>query len=278
MQDGPRYLTQADINTLTLLNPSNVPANQPSAMHDLYGSTGVTGDGRTFRFVQFPGTSTIQPGLLLVAQAAPANSTGLAIAATAKQPSNTAIGNGATGGNALAAGSTSFAITNGATAVTTDEFAYVEIIVSAGGTYSLKLRGNTAAAASGTITVYMQPGEPLPPNLTTLIPGTDTVNLRYANWQQPSASLTQAAPVGVTIVSVPQSSTASYGGWVQTGGRCFVQATSGTKGQPVTQDLAGTAGFVANVGAGASETSTLIGSFVASAASSTATVNLAIPV
>lgn len=278
MQNGPRYLTDTDIQILMLLNPSNQPANQPAEMHTAYGSIGQTEDGRLFRYVKFAGTSTINPGLLLVAPAAPANSTGLAIAATSAQPNNTAIGNGATGGNALATGSTSFVITNGSTSVTQDEFQFVEIIVSAGGSYNLKLRGHSAAGNAGAITLYLDNDNPLPPNMTTLIPGTDTVNLRYSSWNQPAASATQAAPVGVTVVSVPQTSTASYAGWVQTSGRAFVSApNSGTKGYPATQDLS-TAGGIAVPGAGASETSTLIGSFVTTAASATAAINLAIPV
>lgn len=275
MQNGPRYLTDTDIQILTLLNTSNVPANQPNEMHTAYGSIGQTEDGRLYRYVKFAGTSTIEPGLLLVAPAAPANSTGLAIAATSAQPNNTGVGNGATGGNALATGSVSFVVTNGATAVTQDEFAFVEILVSAGGTYNLKLRGNTAAAGAGAITLYLDSNNPLPPNMTTLIPGTDTVNLRYSNWSQPTATTTKGAPVGVTVVSVPQSSTANYAGWLQVTGRAFVQATSGTLGGAATQDLSGTAGFLAN---NAASTTINVGDFVYAEANSTATVNLAIPV
>ena len=277
MQTGPRYLTLEDIQVLTLLNPSNQPANQPAVMHDQYGSIGQTEDGRIFRFTKFAGTSTINPGLLLVAPAAPANSTGLAIAATSSQPTNTSTGNGTSSTSALSAGSTSFVVTNGSTTVTQDEFQFVEIIVGSsgsGGTYKLRLRGNSAAAASGSITLYL--ADPLPPTITTLVPGTDTVNLRYSPWNQPTASTTQGEPVGVTIVSVPQSSTASYAGWIQTRGEAFVSATSGTLGYPVAQDVASNAGYVANIGAGAAETVPAIGYFYTSAASSTASVFLKI--
>lgn len=275
MQNGPRYLSDTDIQILTLLTPSNVPANQPNTMHEQYGSIGQTEDGRLFRYVKFAGTSTIQPGLLLVAPAAPANSAGLAIAATSAQPNNTAVGNGATGGNALATGSSSFVVTNGGTSVTQDEFSFVEIIVSAGGTYNLKLRGNTAAGNAGAITLYLDQDNPLPPNMTTLIPGTDTVNLRYSNWNQPTATTTKGAPVGVTVVSVPQSSTNSYAGWVQVTGRTTAQATTTvTLGNPVAQDVTTNAGFVTNWASGVTQ----IGSFVTGLASGIATVNLSIPV
>jgi hypothetical protein len=273
MQSGPRFLTLDDLNTLVNLTPSNVPANQPSTMHEQYGAIGQTFDGRIFRFVAFPGTTTIQPGLLLVQPAAATNSTGLAISAT--QPSTTATGSGATGASALAAGSLSFNVTNGATAVTQDEFGFVQILVSAGGTYQLKLRGNTLAAASGTITLYL--AEPLPPTITTLIAGTDTVNLVKNEYTSPILATTTLAPVvGVTYVSVPQTSTAAYAGWVQTRGQAYVQATSGTVGYPVAQDVATNAGFVANLGAGAAETQQTFGVFKTAAASSAATVFLTI--
>lgn len=274
MQNGPRYLTDTDIQILTLLNPSNVPANQPSAMHTANGSIGQTEDGRLFRYVKFAGTSTIEPGTLLIAPTAPSGSTGLAIAATTAQPNNTSVGNGVTGGNALASGSTSFVVTNGSTSVTEDEFQFVEIIVSAGGSYNLKLRGHSAAGNAGAITLYLEADNPLPPNMTTLIPGTDTVNLRYSNFNQPVASSTQGAAVGVTVVSVPQSSTNMYGGWVQTTGRAYVQAANtGTLGFPAVQDLA-TAGSFKNTASNLPQ----LGVFVYAEASGYATVNLTIPV
>jgi hypothetical protein len=273
MQSGPRYLTDEDLQVLTLLNPSNVPANQPNVIHDEYGSIGQTADGRMFRYVSFAGTSTIEPGLLLTAAAAPSNSTGLAIAALTAQPENTATGNGAaTGASALSAGSTAFNITNGSTSVTQDQFGYVEVIVSAGGTYNLKLRGNTAGGNGATVTLYLR--DPLPQTITQLIPGTDTVNLRLNPYKAPTVTLTQGLSVGETIVSVPQSSTASYAGWVQTRGKAFVQATSGTLGYPVGQDSAGTAGFVINKSSGT--TTPEIGVFITAEASSTANVFLKI--
>lgn len=273
MQDGPRFLTNADLNTLTLLNPSNVPANQPSVEHDKYGAVGQTGDGRFFRYVAFPGTTAIVPGILLVQSTEATNTTGLAIPTT--QPSNTATGNGATGSSALAAGSLSFNVTNGATAVTQDEFGFVEIILSAGGSYLLKLRGNSLAAGAGTITLYLE--DPIPPSAITLIAGTDTVNLVKNPYK--NLAITKSAAgraVGITYCEVPQSTTASYAGWVQTRGYAFVQATSGTLDYPVAQDLSGTAGFVANLGAGVAETQETFGTFSIAEASSTAQVYLKI--
>jgi len=249
-QTGPRYLTQTDLGTLT------------TSQLDELGSVGQTSDGRYYRYVKFGGTSTINPGLLLVAAALPANSTALAI---------TAAGTGGQVAANLVAGSYSFVVTNGGTAVTQDEFAegFVEVIgTSTVQTY--QIRGNTkAAATTGFITLYLT--EPL---RTTVVTVTNTVNLTKSIFDSPAASLTQAMPVGVTSVAVPNTATVTNYGWVQTRGHAFLSATSGTKGFPVTQDLAGTAGFVAVTGAGAAETVPQIGIFKESAASSTAPVEL----
>lgn len=249
MQDGPRFLTETDLNTLTTTKQTQ------------YGALGQTEDGRFFRYVSFGGTATVNPGLLLVAPAAPANSTGLAITATS-----------VTGGNVTAnlqAASNTLVVTNGATSVTQDQFQFVEIIVSAGGTYRLRLRGNTAAGNAGLITLFLK--EPLPAGTTQLIPGTDTVNLRLSPYNGVVASLTKSEPVGVTVSSVPNTASVTNYGWVQTLGPVFVAATTATKGQAVTQDTGGTAGFVMST---AAATDYPAGVAYASAASSTATVFL----
>lgn len=249
MQDGPRFLTESDLNTLTTTKQTQ------------YGAYGITEDGRRFQYVSFGGTSTINPGLLLIAGVAPANSTGLAITATS-----------VTGGNVTAnlqAASTTLVVTNGSTSVTANQFSYVEIIVSGGGTYKLKLRGNTAAGNGGLITLSL--AEPLPANTVQLIPGTDTVNLRVSPYNGVAASLTKSQPVGVTYCLVPNTSTVTNYGWVQVSGPAFVAATTATKGQAVTQDTGGTAGFFMST---AAATDYPIGVAYASAASSTATVDL----
>lgn len=269
MQNGPRFLTESDLNTLyTPPTGTNLPSNNTDLVE--LGAMGFTEDGRRFRYVQFTGTTTINPGVLLVAAAAPSNSTGLAISAT--QPANTSTGSGASGTSALAPGTRQFNITNGTTSVTQNQFQYVEIIVSAGGSYKLRLNGHNSAGSGGTITLSL--ADPLPATAATLIAGTDTVNLRYSPYNKPAASSTQALPVGVTVCSVPNTSTVTYSGWVQTGGPCYVSApNSGTKGYPAVQDLS-TAGGVAVIGAGAAETVPAIGIFQESAASSLASVFL----
>lgn len=249
MQDGPRFLTESDLNTLSTTKQTQ------------YGAVGQTEDGRFFRYVGFGGTSTINPGLLVIAGAAPANSTGLVITATSVAGGNVTAN--------LQAGSTTLVVTNGVTSVTANQFGFVEIIVSGGGTYKLKLRGNTAAGNAGLITLNL--AEPLPVGTTTLIPGTDTVNLRVNPYNGVAPSLTKSQPIGVTICPVVNTASVTNYGWVQTLGAAFVAATTATKGQAVTQDTGGTAGFFMST---AAATDYAVGVAYASAASSTASVHL----
>jgi hypothetical protein len=249
MESGVRQLTYLDLNQFT------------TTKQESYGALGMTGDGRTFRYVKFGGTSSINPGLLLVGPAAPANSTALAITAT---------GTGGQVAANLAAGSQTLVVTNGATAVTQDQFQYVEIMV--GGTlplYSLKLSGNSAAAATtGFVTLNLK--DPLPQNITTLVPGLDSVNLVLSKFNGPTASLTGNAPVGVTVNVVPNSASVTNYGWVQTGGHAIVKATTATIGLGIAQDQAGTAGYVIISAATTGD----IGHAKASAASGNASVEL----
>jgi hypothetical protein len=254
MLSGTRQLTSTDVATLT------------TSATEEYGALGSTPDGRTFRYVKFGGTSTINSGLLLVAVAAPANSTGLAIPAAGTSGQTTAN---------LSLGSTQIVVTNGATAVTQDEFAqgYLEVI-GTNSVNSYQIRGNTAdSVGNATITVYLTDALR---NTTALANGTNTVNLRKSVWDSPAATTTLSLPVGVTVQPVPNTSTVTNFGWVQTGGISFASASnSGTKGQPAVQDLS-TAGNLANTGAGAAESSPQVGIFKESAGSSTASVWLQI--
>jgi hypothetical protein len=247
METGYRVLTSSDVNTFDTVKT------------DQYGTLGVTEDGRQFRYVKFGGTSSINPGLLMVGPAAPANSTGLAI-------TSTALGN--TTAN-LQVGSRQLVVTNGVTSVTQDQFQYVEIMV--GGTlplYSLKLAGNTAAGNGGYITLQL--ADPLPQGITQLVPGTDTVNLVLSKYNGVAASTTGNAPVGVTVNVVPNSASVTNYGWVQSAGHAIVKATTATIGLGIAQDQAGTAGYVIISAA----TTGSIGFAKASAASGNASVEL----
>lgn len=221
METGFRILTSSDLDTFT------------TSAQDQLGALGITADGRYFRYVKFGGTSTITPGLILQGPAAPANSTGLAI---------TAVGTGGQVTANLQAGSRTLVVTNGSTSVTQDQFNSLSIISSADGLYVLKLDGNTAAGNAGYITLQLK--DPLPQNITQLVPGTDTASLILSRYNGCAASTTGNAPVGVTVNSIPNSSTVTNYGWVQSGGLAYVKATTATIGLGVACDLAGTAGYV----------------------------------
>lgn len=251
METGYRVLTSTDVNTID------------TNKDDQYGALGVTSDGRQYRYVKFGGTSTIQPGFLMVGPAAAANSTALAI---------TAAGTGTQVTANLQAGSRTLVITNGSTAVTADQFQYIEINVggaSSTASYSLRLDGHTAAAAT-TGYIICSLYDPLPATITQLVPGTDIVNMVYSKYNGCIASTTGNAPVGITVVPVANSSTVTYYGWVQSNGKAIVKATTATIGLGIAQDQAGTAGYVIISAA----TTGNIGWAKASAVSNTASVEL----
>jgi hypothetical protein len=247
MENGIRQLTSSDLNTFS------------TTQADTLGAKGYTKDGRTFVYVLFGGTATIKAGLLCVGPAAPANSTALAV---------TAVGTGGQVTGNLASGSQQLVITNGSTSVTANQFQYLEVVSSADLTYSLAINGHTAAGNGGYITVNLK--DPLPQGITTLVPGTDTVNLVLAQQNGCAPSLTGNAPVGVTPYPVPNTASVANYGWVQSGGKAFVKATTATIGLGIAQDLAGTAGYVIISAA----TTGNIGWAKASAASNTASVVL----
>lgn len=227
MQDGPRYLTETDLQTLTTTKQTQ------------FGAVGVTGDGRQFRYVSFGGTSTVAPGLLVQAPVSAANSQGLAI---------TAVGTGGQTSANLLLNSTQIIITNSSTAVTQDEFAegYLEVLQTSGsnnGPISYKIKGNSAAAATtGYITVYLQ--EPLR-NASTLIAGTDTVNLWASPFAAVVATTTVNVPIGVTVTQAVNSSSVTNYGWVQSKGptTAFFDASSAVIGNTIGPSTT-TAGYV----------------------------------
>lgn len=247
MESGYRQLTQSDLNTFG------------TTKMEQFGAYGRTADGRTFRYVKFGGTSSISSGLLCVGPVAPSNSVGLAI---------TAVGTGGQVTANLQTRSNQLVVTNGSTAVTVDQFQFLEIVSSNDLLYSLRLRGHTAAGNAGTFTAYLV--DPLPQGLTQLIPGTDTVNMVLSEFNGVIPSTTGNAPVGVTTNLVPNSESVTNYGWVQSGGKAFVKATTATIGLGIAQDQSGTAGYVIISAA----TTGNVGWAKASATSSTASVVL----
>ncbi len=253
MQNGPRFLTDSDINTIVAYSPLTPGSSDggwtPGSSSDLsqLGYLGQTSDGRFYRYCLIGGTATIAPGSLLVAPTQAADTTGLAIPTA--QPSNTAFFNGTASGSdsALTKGSTSFNVTNGATAVTADEFAggFVEVLQTSGtdeGPVKYKIAGNTAAAASDSITLVL--AEPLN-QPEKLVAGTDTVNLYKSPWSNVVTSATVGRPVGVLTVQVPNTSSQQYLAYVQTKGDCVVNAdATGTTAFETVKQSVTTAGDV----------------------------------
>lgn len=228
MDVGIRTLTEQDINTLATTKQVQ------------YGATGMTEDGRRYRYCGFGGTSTINPGKLVVAPAVTAGYQGLTI---------TAVGTGGQITANLATGATQIVVTNGATTITQDQFAegYLEVLVGAAGVtsaYSYRIRGNTAdAVGNATITIYL--AEALR-NTTALVAGTDTVNLNPSIYSAVNTSATADIPVGATVMPVPNTATVTNYGWVQTSGPC---------------DLKNDAGGTVNVGTAIGQSVSVAGSF-----------------
>lgn len=210
MQDGLRTLTSQDIQTVS-----------PTRLEQI-GAVAMTEDGRIFRYAQ-AGASALAAGQIVVAAALASNSTALVIPAQAA--SN------------LAVNSLQLVVTNGATAVTQNQFAegFVEVLGTGGG-YSVRIAGNTAAAASGAITLTL--GEPL---VGALVAGTNTVNLTASPYVGAIASTTASLPVGVVRTAIP----ANNFGWLQTYGQALISATGAiAKGASISVDTATTAGNV----------------------------------
>lgn len=219
--------------TLTQQDVYKLSTSPLHALGTIFYLPGVNSK-KAFRYVAFGGTGTINAGLLLVAPAAPTNSTNLALPAT-----NSAAN--------LSAGSRQLIVTNGTTAVAMNQFAdgQLEVLGTNGG-QAVTIAGNSAAASGGAITLTLV--EPLT-NSTALVAGSNTVNLRQSSSYAVLPSLTQAEPIGVTVMPVPNTASVTNYGFVQIAGPALVAATSATKGYPVVQDTSGTAGYLANTGA-----------------------------
>jgi len=208
MEAGIRTLTETDLSDLTTTKQTE------------YGAIGATSDGRRYRYVQFGGTATITSGKVVVAPAITASTAGF------QGMTITAVGTGNQATANLALGSRQIVISNtGATAITQDMFAegHLDVLVGALGitsSYSYKIRGNTAAAATtGYVTVFLE--EPLR-NTTALIAGTDTVNIQVSPYSAVNTSATAAQVIGVTVCPVPNTASVTNYGWVQVAGASTV--------------------------------------------------------
>jgi len=238
MESGVRQLTESDLNILTTTKQTQ------------FGAIGLTEDGRRYRYVSFGGTSTIAPGLVVCAAVPTAAYQALAITAsgTGGQVAANYAGNQSSQGVIV--------LTNGATAVTQDQFAegFLEIIVGGAaadaGSYSYRIKGNSAAAAStGYITVFLAEAFR---HTTALVPGTDTANLLLSPYSTVAATATAGLPVGATIMPVPNTASVTNYGWVQVGGAC---------------NLLNDAGGTITVGGGFGQSVATAGNIVAATAS-----------
>lgn len=240
MDVGIRTLTEQDINTLSTTKQVQ------------YGAAGVTEDGRRYRYASFGGTSTINPGLVVVASAPTANFQAMAIPAVTTTASGQITAN-------LALGSTQLVVTNTtSTTATADQFAEGFLEVQIGGTgasatYSYRIKGNTPVTAGNVTTSYFTVflAEPLRSS-TALVAGTDVVNLLPSPYNGVNTSTTAALPVGLTVMPVPNTASVTNYGWVQTAGPCNV-----------INDAGGTI----TVGGGFAQSVTTAGDVVASTAS-----------
>lgn len=249
MESGVRVLTETDLNTLTTTKQTE------------FGALGQTEDGRFYRYVSFGGTTTIAPGLVVTAPAITAAFQALAITASG------------TGGQVAAnyAGSQSnpgvLILTNGSsTAITQDQFAegFLEIIVGGAasdtGSYSYRIKGNSAAGAGNVTATYVT--VLLAENFrhtTALVPGTDTANLLLSPYASVNTSTTAALPIGATVMPVVNSSTVTNYGWVQTGGAC---------------NLLNDAGGTITVGAAFGQSTTTAGNIKAATASTVPAIGI----
>lgn len=161
------------------------------------GQYAQTADGRTYRY-GYAGASALDPGKVMVTPAVVANHQNRAVTA------------------AVAIGGTTVTLTLGATAATADQYAggYLTINDVTGEGITYLVRGNLAAASSGTLTVYLQ--EPVTVALTTSSEGTMNVNQFSSLIVAPGAIAHQVA--GVPNVTV----TAAYYAWIQVGGYCSI--------------------------------------------------------
>lgn len=227
MNNGVRQLTEQDIQTLSTTKQVE------------FGAIGETPDGRRFRYVGFGGTSTVAPGLLMQTPPLTANYQALAI---------TAAGTGGQVTANLAAGSNTLVLTNGATAVTQDQFAegFLNVVQTSGssnGPIGYQIRGNSAAAATtGYIQVIL--AEPLR-NASVLVAGTDTASLALSPYSGVQATTTVNVPVGVNINQAVNSSTVTNYGWVQSKGEvmAFLDASAVVIGNTVGPSTT-TAGYI----------------------------------
>ncbi len=212
------------------------------------GTLGTTQDGRWYRFAQ-AGAAALVPGDVICGPA----------------PVTNHVDNIAT---ATAIGATTVTFTQGATAVTQNQYkdGFLVISVTPGAGYTYGISSHAAVASATSYAWPLEPGESIQVALTTTS-RIDLIANPYRGVIQAPATTLTSTPVGVAVSPIP---IADYG-WIQVQGICGV-LTAGTLvigNRAVAQT--GTAGACGpeTAVAGTSKTEVTIGT-VARVAASTA--------
>lgn len=208
-----------------LLTQSDLQDVGTTQLHPL-GQLAVDENGRSFRYVKASGS--VAAGRLVAAAALVANHVG------------------ARATNSAAIGDSVIEVTVGATAVTQDQYAGGLIVINAGTGIgqSFRIKGNTAAASSGTTKVYIE-GQ-----VKVALSSSDSKAHLYPNkFNGVSTSATLALRrVGVSVVAL----TDGQYGWICTQGvaAVLVEGTAVAIADPVIPS-ATTAGAVEGIGTAA---------------------------
>lgn len=201
--------------------------------HHLPGDKAELPDGRVFRYCRNATSAAFAPGKMLATKTVDATFINMVIATTAMVVGNKYIDG----------------ITNGATAITLDQFAggYAGGVDDAGEGVPYRVVGNAALAATavGRVDLFDE--------IIVASTANSTISLTESPWSDPQIAVVDQAdfPVGVPIVTIPAGDTTVQYGWVQTRGIAYVWgdeavaageslvAGTGVAGQVEAADLIG---------------------------------------
>lgn len=192
-----------------------------STQKEALGTLRIEQDGRKFRYVK-AGTGGTAAGKMTIGAAVAANHINVAV------PYASAIGDKI------------ISVTVGATAVTADQYAegYLQVNDATGEGYQYKIASNTACDASGTTVVTLEEGIRV-----ALVASTSEVSLVPNPYNGVTVSdVEESMATGVSCGAI----TATYYGWVQTGGIGICLAI-GTPAVGTNLTLASTAGGVTGI-------------------------------
>lgn len=203
-------LTDQDIRTV---QPQVQPSGLTFVPSEKLGQVGSTADGRQYIFAFNNASTAAVAGNIQTAPTVVSNHITRTLPAS---PASVAIG------------STTVAVTVGATAVTQSQYAQGYLVITtatAPGGVLYKIKDNTAAVSSGTTTITLS--EPI---LAALVGGTTVVSLYpHPNnaFAISSSTVANNNLIGVPNVAVPTNNWA----WLQTNGYCatLIDSTTVTK-------------------------------------------------